>query len=73
MIKKIAENMNRYITKILISRFNYKYDIKTQLKVELRRNLNSLFIKKNYFYVNKPHYLFSLMFFIYTSFNSDAY
>ena len=46
MIKKIAENMNRYITKILISRFNYKYDIKTQLKVELRRNLNSLFIKK---------------------------
>ena len=46
MIKKIAENMNRYITKILISRFNYKYDIKIQLKVELRRNLNSLFIKK---------------------------
>ena len=66
--------MNRYITKILISRFNYKYDIKTQLKMELRRNLNSLFIKKNYFfYVNKPHYLFSLMFFIYTLFNSDAY
>ena len=71
MIKNIAENMNRYITKILISRFNYKYDIKSKLKVELRRNLSSLFIKKKY--VNKPHSLFSLMFFICTPFSSDAY